>query len=188
MYWSFSVYYEIKNPFYRQNEIFGKKIWSCPKATQNWRKKNWNFHCIFQRIFDYHTMVPIKTLHDFFESFFWKKGLQSKTKEKRCLNFLDISERKIDASSCFVEGGKFTIKFKKVKLLLSLIILLSLKFLPRVGKFVLFCHSIIVFIKPFLDRESRLLAFKVNNQFPQNLFKTFVKSMSFYDHFGFRPK
>ena len=25
MYWSFSVYYEIKNPFYRQNEIFGKK-------------------------------------------------------------------------------------------------------------------------------------------------------------------
>ena len=94
----------------------------------------------------------------FFRVFLLKKGLQSKTKEKRCLNFLDISERKIDASSCFVEGGKFTIKFKKVKLLLSLIILLSLKFLPRVEKFVLFCHSImiIVFIKPFFRQRIKV--------------------------------
>lgn len=28
MYWPFSVYYEIKNPFYRQNEIFGRKVFS----------------------------------------------------------------------------------------------------------------------------------------------------------------
>ena len=39
MYWSFSVYYEIKNPFYRQNEIFGKKIWSCPKSDPKLKKK-----------------------------------------------------------------------------------------------------------------------------------------------------
>ena len=51
MYWSFSVYYEIKNPFYRQNEIFGKKIWSCPKSDPKLKKKNLKFPLHFSTNF-----------------------------------------------------------------------------------------------------------------------------------------
>jgi len=51
MYWSFSVYYEIKNPFYRQNEIFGKKIWSSPKSDPKLTKKNLKFSLHFSTNF-----------------------------------------------------------------------------------------------------------------------------------------